>query len=159
MRNKWCQWLLLGCTGLMVLLVPAFAGDSFSGKVTEVRTAEVVVIDPGTGQYAIHIVGIDAVNQSRAEEAKAFVSRLVLGKRARMRFVDRAPNGEMMARLFTDEPGGPIEDVGLELVRAGLARRSPGDEIRFFYKYGELSAAEREAQTARAGIWSQNQPK
>ena len=156
MRNKWASRLFLGCVGLLVVPVAAFAGDSLSGKVTEVRNAEVVVIDYGTGQYVVHVIGIDALNQSRAGEAKEFVSKLVLGKRARMRFVDRAPNGEMMSRLFTDDPGSAIKDVGLELVRSGLARRKAGDEFRFGYKYGELSATEKEAQRARAGIWSGN---
>jgi endonuclease YncB( thermonuclease family) len=158
MRNKWCRWFFVGCTGLLVILVPAFAGDSFSGKVTEVRSAEIVVIDPGTGPIVVHIIGIDAVNQSRAEQAKDYISKLLLGKRARLRFVNRAPNGEMLGRLFTDEPDGPIKDVGLELVRLGLARRKPGDEFRFSYKYGELSAAEREGQRVKTGIWSEAQP-
>jgi endonuclease YncB( thermonuclease family) len=146
-------WLLAS------LSCPALAGDSLSGKVIEVRSAELVVLDYGTGQYVVHIVGIDVLDQPRAEEAKALVSKLVLGKRARMRFVGRAANGEMVARLLTDEPDGQITDVGLELVRLGLARRAAGTEFKFGYKYGELSAAESEAQRAQRGLWAQPQPR
>ena len=48
----------------------------------------------------------------------------------------------MWARLLTaDSVVGLNRDVGLELVRAGLARRRQD----YDYKYGELSAAENEA--------------
>jgi endonuclease YncB( thermonuclease family) len=56
----------------------------------------------------------------------------------------------MLARLFTAEPAIGIGDVGLELVRAGLARRQPN----YDYKYGELAAAEKEARTAKRGLWA-----
>jgi len=148
-----CGGLLLCGAALFVV----FAGDSLSGKVTEVKNAEVVVLDYGTGHYTVHMIGIEAAELSRAAQAKELVSKLVLGKRARMRFVSRAPNGEMMSRLFTDEPETPIKDVGLELVRAGLARRKAGDETQFGYKYAELTAAENEARRARRGLWSESQ--
>jgi endonuclease YncB( thermonuclease family) len=56
----------------------------------------------------------------------------------------------MMARLFTDDPEIGIKEVGVELVRAGLARRQKGFDL----KYGELAAAEKEAQGARRGLWA-----
>jgi len=151
--------LALGLFVFGVGVSAAFAGDSLSGKVTEVRNAEVVILDYGSGHYTVHIIGIEAAELSRAAQAKEFISKLVLGKRARMRFVSRAPNGEMMSRLLTDEPDTPIKDVGLELVRAGLARRKAGDETQFGYKYAELTTAENEARRARRGLWSESQPK
>jgi endonuclease YncB( thermonuclease family) len=75
-----------------------------------------------------------------------------------MRLGSRSENGEMVARLLTDDPVNGIKDVGLELVRAGLARRQQGEDAQFDYKYGDLSAAEREAQKARLGIWATTQP-
>jgi endonuclease YncB( thermonuclease family) len=147
--------------GALILTLPfaaALAGDSLSGKIIAVRSGEVVELDYRTGQYVVHIIGIDAVSQSTAKAARAYVSKLVFGKRARMRFIGRAGNGEMMSRLFTDEPRLPIIDVGVELVRLGLAKRAAGDETRFGYKYGELSAAENEARRARRGLWAAAPP-
>ena len=53
-------------------------------------------------------------------------------------------------RSVDDHPVIGIKEVGVEMVRAGLARRQPGyDE-----KYGELAAAEDEARQAGRGIWA-----
>jgi endonuclease YncB( thermonuclease family) len=167
MRKRWAGGLL----GLLVFgtgLLPAFAGDSLYGRVTAVKSAEVVVFEYGaaggpgrsaartTGRYDLRIVGIDAPESGAlAREARQLVADLVLGKNARMRFEYRNKNGEMLSRLFTDDPAAGIKDVGLELVRAGLAQRRPD----YDYKYGELSAAEREARAAGRGLWAQTEPR
>lgn len=167
MRKRWAGGLL----GLLVFgtgLLPAFAGDSLYGRVTAVKSAEVVVFEYGaaggqgrsaartTGRYDLRLVGIDAPESgARAREARQFVANLVLGKNARMRFEYRNRNGEMLSRLFTDDPAVGIKDVGLELIRAGLARR----QSDYDYKYGELSAAEREARAAGRGLWAQTEPR
>ncbi len=160
MRNKRVIQGFVGCAVLLAGFLPAFAGDSLYGKVTEVRSADVVILDYGKGQYVIRIIGIDVPKEGPvANEARQFVSKLVLGKNARIRFEGRAPNGEMVSRLYTDDPVIGIKDVGLELVRVGLARRQKGEDYQFGYKYGELSVAEREAQKARRGLWATTQPK
>lgn len=167
MRKCWSGGLL----GLLVFgtgLLPTFAGDSLYGTVTAVKSAEVVVFEYGaaggsgrsatrkTGRYDLRLVGIDAPEGGAiARKATQFVANLVLGKNARMRFEYRNKSGEMVSRLLTDDPALGIKDVGLELVRAGLARRQPN----YDYKYGELSVAEREARLARRGLWAQTEPK
>jgi len=134
-------------------LVPARAGDSIWGKVTAVKEPTLVTLDYGSGSYEIRIVGIDAprVGEAHGDEALRFVSSLVLDKNARMRLHHRnLANDEMVCRLFTDDPVIGIKEVGVELVRAGLARRQAGyDE-----KYGELAAAENEARVAGRGLWA-----
>jgi len=156
MRKKWTIECILGCLVFGVAILPASAGDSIYGKVTEVKSAEVVVFDYGEGQYNIRVVGVDTPKTRRlAGEAKQFVANLVLGKNARMRFEYRAKNGEMVSRLFTDDPAIGIKDVGVELVKAGLARR----QANYDYKYGELSAAENEARRAKRGLWAAAQPR
>lgn len=143
------RWFL----GFLVLwagVVPALAGDSIYGTVTAVRSAEVLTLDYGTGQYEVRIIGIEVPRTGPvARRAKQFVSNLVLGKKVRIRFDHRAPNGQMISRVFTDDPNG-IKEVGIEIVKAGLARRQKG----YDYKYGELSAAENEAQRAKRGVWA-----
>ena len=132
---------------------PALAGDSVHGKVTAVSSAEVVTLDYGRGSYRVRIIGIDAPEEGTlAREARQFVANLVLGKNARMRLDHRTQNGEMLSRLFTDDPTAGVQDVAIALVRAGLARRE-GDYVS--YKYGELAAAEAEAQKAKRGLWAE----
>ena len=140
---------------LAVLVFPVghsdFTGDSLYGTVTAVRRADLVVFDYGSGQYDLRIVGIEPPKtRAIADSAQRFVANLVLGKKARMRFERRASNGEMVSRLFTADTLAPIREVGVELLRAGLAQRQPN----YDYKYGELSAAENEARRARRGLWA-----
>lgn len=130
---------------------PVSAGDSIYGNVTEVKSADLVTFNYGTGQYDLRLIGIEVPqDESIAKQATAFVSDMLLGKKARMRFEGRAPTGEMMSRLFSDDPDTGIQEVAVELVRAGLARR----ERDFDFKYGELAAAEREARDAKRGLWA-----
>lgn len=137
--------VVLGCA---LALVP---GDSMVGTVTAVRSAEVVEFQYEGGRYDVRIVGIVAPRDSGlAREARQFVSRLVLKKRVRLRFEYRLPNGQMVSRVFTADSLAPQREVGIELLRAGLARRV----ARYDYKYGELSAAENEARRARRGVWT-----
>jgi len=133
-----------------VRILPADAGDSVYGKIIEVRSADVVVLDYGAGQYVIHIVGIDAPkDEPLAGEAKKFMTDLVLGKNVRMRIESRAENGDLIALLSTDDPAVGVRDVGIELVKSGLAQR----QRAYDYKYGELSAAENEAKKSKRGLW------
>jgi endonuclease YncB( thermonuclease family) len=57
----------------------------------------------------------------------------------------------MLGRLDTDDPAIGIKDVGVELVRAGLARVQPGFG-------GDLAKAENEARQAGRGLWAAAQP-
>jgi endonuclease YncB( thermonuclease family) len=146
--------------GLLVFLalvvagwIPAQAGDSLYGKVTEVKSGDVVTFDAGDDQYVLRLVGIEvAKDAALAKEAVQLVSQMVLGKNARMRFEGLGKDGLMQSRLYTDDPELGIKEVSLELVRAGVARRLEG----FDFKYGELSAAESEARNARRGLWAAN---
>jgi endonuclease YncB( thermonuclease family) len=159
MRTKCIVLALSGCVVLLAGLLPTFAGDSLYGKVTEVRTADIVVLDYGTGQYVIRIIGIDVPAEgATSNQAKEFVAKLVLGKNARMRLGSRLENGEMLCQLYSDDPQLGIKDVGLELLRSGLAQRQKGEDTQFGYKYGELSTAERQAREAKRGMWATAQP-
>jgi len=158
MRNRFVVSALFGCLVWLAGLPVASAGDSVYGKVTEVRSADVVVLNYGTGEYVIRIIGIDVPKEGPvASQAKEFVAKMVLGKNARMRLGSRLENGEMVAQLFTDDPQLGIKDVGLELVRSGLAEQQKGADFQFGYKYGELSIAERQAKEAKRGMWATQQ--
>ena len=151
----WIAGSLLVLVIFVAGLQTASAGDSFFGKVIEVKSADLVTLNNGSTQFDIQIIGIDVPKEGPfAERAKEFVTKLTLGKNARARLVSRSRTGEMIAKLLTDDPEIGVKDVGLELVKEGLAKRQPGKETQFGYKYGELSTAEREARTARRGLWA-----
>lgn len=161
MRNKLAVPRFRACLVLLAALLPALAaGKAQYGKVTEVRSASVVILDVDTERHVIRIVGIDVPTEEPiASEAKQFVANLVLGKNASMRLASRAENGDLFGQLLTDDPVIGIKDVGLELMKTGMARRQRGEDYQFGYKYGELSAAEREAQQARRGLWAHTEPR
>jgi endonuclease YncB( thermonuclease family) len=142
---------LLAALAIGVVAATSFAGDAIYGKVTEVRSAEVVVLDYGQGTYNVRIVGIaPAAKGAAADRSKEFTSRMVLGKEVHLRFEGRNKAGEMVGKLEVQVPGEGLKDVGLELVKAGLAKREP----TYDYKYHELSAAEAEARKSKRGVWA-----
>lgn len=151
MQRRFLTPVVLGILALAASAPPLLAGDSLYGTVTAVQSARVVTLDYGAGKYELHIVGIDLPPKGPlADQARQLVVDLVRNKNARMRFYHRTPAGEMLARLFTDDPVLGIRDVAVELVRAGLAQRQEG----FDYPYGELAAAEAEARAAERGLWA-----
>jgi hypothetical protein len=86
--------------GVVLAVVPLFGGDSLWGKVAEVRSAELVVLDYGKGLYVIRIVGSRRREGALSEAARDLVAKLVLGRNARMRLEGRNKADEMVARLF-----------------------------------------------------------
>jgi endonuclease YncB( thermonuclease family) len=132
------------------------AGDSIYGKVIAVRSATDLTLDYGAGTYTVRLVGVQLSPPGRGPrttlqaDARAMVARLTLNRHARLRFYGRTRDGVMLGRLQTDDPEFKLKDVGLELVRAGLAARL----ANFDYPYGELSKVEAEARAARRGLWS-----
>jgi endonuclease YncB( thermonuclease family) len=147
MTKNWMGAWFVGLTMLPTGILLHHSGDTIYGTITAVRSAEVMVLDYGQGQYTVRIVGITTPRDTaQARAATAFVRDLVLNKAVRLRFEGRR-NGQMIGRLFTGDPG---VDVGVELLRAGLVRKQPN----YDYKYGELAAAENEARTARRGVWA-----
>jgi len=152
---------IAGFVGMLTVaagLVPAFAGDSTYGTVVEVKSADVIVLDTGQARYNVRIAGVESPGQGRvAEDGKRFVSNLVLGKKVQMRFEGKNKKGEMVGRILTTATAerAAVQDVGLEAVKAGMARRQQD----YDYKYGEMGAAEKQARNARRGLWSAEEPK
>jgi endonuclease YncB( thermonuclease family) len=155
MRRMKCIAGLLGLLVVGLGVGPAAVGDSIFGRVTAVRRADTIVFDYGEGQYVVRLGGIAVPEQVVGDSARQFVARLVLGRPARLRVERRTPDGAILGRLLTaDSAVGMNRDVGLELVRAGFARRE--DDVEY-YKYGELAAAEVQARRERRGLWSGSQ--
>lgn len=124
------------------------------GIFTSLQATEVLVMDYGSGTYDVRILGIDAPEpgQPFAEEARAFVRDLAVGREGYLRFRARNAAGEMVSRVYV---GG--HDIALELLRAGLAWRLPSATYkpRAEGLADDLTAAEAEGRAAKRGIWSQ----
>lgn len=153
----WAATAFLGLLIFGIVPVSVCTGKSIYGKVTEAKSANLLTLGYGTGQYDIRIAGIDAPKEEPfATEAKQFVANLVFGKNVRLWFLGRTPNGEMLGRLlYTDDPAIGIKEVAVEVLKAGLARRQNG----YDFKDSELSKAEGEARDAKRGIWAMAQPR
>ena len=133
----------------------AFAGDSLYGKVTAVKSADLVTFDHGAGSYDIRLAGIEVPKERGVDrEAAGLTATLLLDKPARLRFEGRTAAGEMIGRIYTDDPRLGIKDVGIELVRAGMAMAGPRRPAYSAYKYGELEEAMAEARAKKVGLWS-----
>lgn len=134
----------------LVTLTAGFSlGDSLFGRVTAVRSADLVVFAHPTGSYNLRLVGIVVPkDRASADRAALFVRNMVLGKPARLRNEGRTREGELRARLFTADAN--IREVAVELVRAGMVSKA----ANFDFKYGELGSAQKEAQSARRGLWA-----
>ncbi|HWS71125.1 MAG TPA: thermonuclease family protein [Thermoanaerobaculia bacterium] len=133
----------------------SFAGDSSYGRVVEVRSADVVLMDFGKSRYVVRLAGVVAPKEGPlVAEGRQFVERLVRDRGARMRIEGRNKKGEMIARVLLDDPQTTVRDLGVEIVLAGLARA----EATTAYKYRELQIAEERAKRERRGLWVGTQP-
>ena len=80
----------LGLVILVTCFLPALAGDSAYGTITEVRRADMVVMSIEDDRLELRLIGIEVPDDGPiAKQATEFVSNLVLGKNARMRFAGR----------------------------------------------------------------------
>ncbi len=159
MKSIWKQSGKLAgatCIALLCSLSPevgAHAGDSLYGTVTAVKRADLITLDYGAGSYDIRLAGVAIPDDAAiAERATQYAAKLLLNRKARLRFEGRTTDGVMVGRIYTDDPDIGINDVGLELVRAGMAvpEKDVGE-----YKYGELDQAVREAQSRKYGVWKE----
>jgi hypothetical protein len=138
-----------------------FAGDSLYGRLRSVsKSAEVVTLAYGEcshckpGDYQVRIAGI-RVPPFLETPATALILHLIpLGQFARMRLV-RREGTEMVSQLLTGDVTVGIKDVGLELLRNGVAVLiQPNSDKLYHYKYGELTDAENEGRKRGVGFWA-----
>lgn len=85
------QWVAVVILAFLTLLgaglTSTVMGKALGGTVTEVRSAEVIVVVTGTGQDVLRIVGITGPQDaSLATKAKQLLTEMVMGKVVRARF-------------------------------------------------------------------------
>ncbi len=145
---------LTAALALAVLpLAAVHAGDTFVGRVTAVKSANVITMQQGDIVYDVRINGIVVDKDSTlARAARNALTNLLLDKTVRLRF-DKRVDGQMTGRIRIGGIGKPeeeVKDVGVELVRAGVVR---ADASYPKYRYGQMQSAEDEARQARRGVW------
>jgi len=131
---------------------------TITGRVVAVADGDTVtVIDASNTQHKIRLAGIDAPerNQSFGQRSKQSLSDLVFNKQVTVETDKRDKYGRDVGKILL--PTG--QDVNLEQVTRGFAwhykqyekEQTPND--RKLYDF-----AEREARTARRGLWADADP-
>jgi endonuclease YncB( thermonuclease family) len=151
------KWKSNGLVAALVLAALPFgaaqAGDSFVGRVTAVKSANLITMTQGDTTYEVRINGIVVDERAAfALEARRALAALVLDKTVRLRF-DGLSDGLMTGRIKIGGIGKPeetVKDLGVEMVRAGVVR---ADANYSKYKYGQMAQAEAEARQNRRGVW------
>lgn len=138
------------CTTLYILFT------LFSASAESIRLRAVACIDGDTfvgskDSRVVRLWGIDApeMDQPWGNVAK---SALIALTHRRQLAID--PKGNSWGRLVGIARRGKEVDVGLELIKMGLAWHDP----RYAPKAKEYAEAEAEARKARRGLWSDDKP-
>lgn len=131
--------------------MPVSAGDATYGTVTAVKSAGTVMFKHDSGTYDVLVAGVVApANRADADQSRRLVAEMAVGQRAQFRLDGRNAQGVMVGKIYLDDGSGKVMDLGVEMVRAGLAM--PARDYRG-YRYGEMSAAMAEAKSKKAGVW------
>ncbi len=149
-------WLLACALAASPATVQA---KSLYGTFTEIQSADLLTFRHDAGTYAIRLYGVDApeAGEPFALEARLLTRALVMGGREhRVRIEERNERGEMVAQVLIDG-----QDVGLALLRAGLAKRVPDVHYKLMRddQPDALVATEDEARLANRGVWKGSAPK
>ncbi len=153
-----------------VSLTACSAGSSqiLEGRVTGIADGDTLtVLDAARNRHRIRLLGIDAPEHGQAfgERSKQSLARLTFRRQVSVDWQGRDGYGRILGRVRVAAADCPQSncpktlDANLEQVKRGLAwwnkkfadTQFPGDA-------GEYEAAERQARTARAGLWRERNP-
>lgn len=100
----------------------------------------------------------DPPSQPWGEEAKDYTTRLVLGKKVRVKLLRKDQYGRAVAKVETRRSFIPFlgrrKDVSVELVRRGLATIYTGGGAVYDGQEDLLQRLEEEARRRKRGVWS-----
>lgn len=125
-------------------------GESFSGEVVGVADGDTITVTRNGEAVRVRLDGVDCPedHQAFSQSAKEFTSVAVLGKVVTVQVRDVDRYGRLVGRVSYEG-----RDVSLALVRQGLAWH-----YKEYSSDSELASAERQARSARLGMWSQRDP-
>ena len=141
------RFALVACLSLSTAVVAS--ETVFNAKIVGVIDGDTVSVMHKGRPITIRVYGIDCPEdgQDFSNRAKQFTSARAFGKTVTIEPRDTDRYGRTVARVLVDE-----EDLGLALVRAGLAWRYK--ETRD----SALARAETTARESRVGLWSHAKP-
>ena len=126
-------------------------GKSFTGRVASITANCHLIVDGQFNQSEIQVYGIEvASNPALNEQARQLISKLALKQQVRVLIENTYRRNEIAASFQFIGRDTETKNLGVELVRAGLARWI-GQEDRFVEAF---EIAEREAVIERRGIWA-----
>ncbi|MFO1493109.1 MAG: thermonuclease family protein [Lysobacterales bacterium] len=143
----------LVCSLILALaaVAPTAEARSLYGTVPSVEAADLLTLKHPAGSYAIRVYGVDLTDDSAANQAaRQLTAAFVKDRTVRARIMTRNAAGEMESIVLADG-----KDLGLELLKAGLALRQPNVHYKPT-RDGEADAlvlAETEARLAHRGLW------
>jgi micrococcal nuclease len=116
--------LLVGIGAVWLALTTQDDEPSRDGRVVQVIDGDTIDVGLGNGRERVRVLGIDSPERGAclSRQATAETSRLALGRRVVLESDPSQPERDRFDRLlaYVGLPGGP--DLGLELVKQGLAR-------------------------------------
>jgi endonuclease YncB( thermonuclease family) len=137
---------------IVLCLLPGAVGadDRFTAKVVVVADGDTISVLRDGRAFTIRLHGIDCPEdgQDFSARAKQFTSSKAFGKTATIEPRDIDRYGRTVAQVQVEG-----EDLGLALVRAGLAWH-----FKRYSNEPELAQAEIAAREARMGLWSHAKP-
>ena len=144
----------------ILALVPtaAFPAEwTLSGRVVALKDGDSFILLDGKTQHPIRIAGIDAPERKQpyANASKNNLSRLIFNRAVEARCYKKDRYARNVCRVFGDKG----QDVGLEMVRAGMAwwfredaKEQPPEE------QGAYQGAEDAARVTKRGLWKEPKP-
>lgn len=140
--------ILITFTLLLAFTASAF---DFTGKVVGVTDGDTVtVLYEGKKQYKVRLQHIDCpeTRQPFATKAKEALSSKVFGKTVTVKWEEMDRYKRILGNVYIGDRW-----INLELVNEGLAWH-----YKFYSKDTKMAAAEKTAQKAKLGIWSEPDP-
>ena len=129
-------------------------------NVVQVSSGDTLLVDDGSKQATVRILGIDAPEQGQPffEEAKKNLRDLIGGKKVVLIYSLhnlRDELGYFPARVFLKD-----KDAALHLSKNGLAWQNEKDEYFLEKKDDkEIETAEKQARQSKIGIWQSEKPR
>ena len=148
--------LIQGLILMVVLCLSVAHAEVIEGRVVRIVDGDTIVVELQRVRHKVRLSGIDTPerNQPWGDSATREMRRLVAGKGVAVDWYKRDRWGRLIGNVFVDG-----QDVGLLMVERGMAwhfkryadEQTPADRDAY-------SAAEKAAQGARRGLWSDPEP-
>ena len=121
-----------------------------TGKVTRVSDGDTVWVSDSLGRHKVRLNRIDAPESEQpfGKESAAHLKSLIGGKTVRVEYSTTDQYGRILGIIYLGET-----DINLQMVRDGCAWH-----YKHFDKTPAYAEAEREARTAKRGLWAADNP-